>query len=72
MTNFWSDYFWMRRTVPSRKALVREHLAILNECGRRFDPHYEQKKFNPLARDSKRRARLLRMYWAMEMERRSK
>lgn len=66
MTNFWSDYFQMRKMIPDRQALVREHLAILDECGRRWDPHYEQKRFNPLARDSKRRARLVRTYWAME------
>lgn len=66
MTNFWSNYFWMRNNTPDRKALVREHLAILDECGRRFDPHYEKKKFNPLAHDSKRRVRLVRTFWAME------
>ena len=65
MNNFWSDYFWMTKSNPDRPALIREQLAILDACGRRWDPHYEAKRFNPLAKDSKRRARLVRTYWIM-------
>lgn len=62
--SFMSDYSWMRRTTPTSSAQVREVINVLAECERIWNPYWRNRKFSPTWKESKRRVRLVRMFWA--------
>ena len=70
--SFISDYAWMKRTTPTSSAQVREVVNVLAECDRAFNPNYtrdeNRARFNPKHPISKRRVRLVRMFWAYKNE----
>ncbi len=66
--SFWSEYFAMLADpVPTRPSRCQFYITILAECNRRWNPNYEKQLRSMIPpKDSKRKARLVRMYWAMK------
>lgn len=64
--SFMSDYAWMRRTTPTSSAQVREVVNVLAVCERMWNPYWRNRKFDPTWKESKRRVRLARMFYALK------
>ena len=66
--SFMQEYAWMRRTTPTSSAQVREVVNVLAECERKWNPYWRNRMFSPTWKESKRRVRLARMFWALKNE----
>ena len=66
-SKFAEEYFWMKSTDPQSSAQIREFCNVLAWCDRMWNPNYIRDQHSMIPKkDSKRKARLVRMFWAFQ------